>query len=443
MASDSTEFLKKIANLNRDALADAKAKQEQAATLDAKLASMERQLAADIVPGDTAVELKEVERSIRERVMKEGLREFEKAVSEGEQNLSEAVHALILMGESFGEEFAKFRERSPEEQGLITHAEKKLTEAREALTQREDSWNFLFRQEDIAEIEKQIERAKQGITDAKAQAEKQFNARVKNTTYEDSFKMYYTCVQTTREILEKSITAISLRLAEVKTRQSEAFKDKIAAANTIMSLRDELVKTEQELRMASDELSGLTNGTTAYSIQEQKIAGIVNSIEAIRGAHSAALTTFQAKEAAIVQENVVGTTLQKELTNHNSLLARLMAEAEERETILRAWLQAMKAGTEQEITNALHDMGKKIALQTVRDAATLGSISDRMMMESIEAHAGFMRALLESSEAQAEETQVHRGRLNAVMEEFMANYHRDPSETLFIKYEEKTNPAAS
>lgn len=378
----------------------------------------------------------EAERDARVKVLEADFSKLREAAREEEADLAQAVLGLNTIIEQLGGEYQELQRLSPEEETLISDAEKALEAARNDLEKAKKKWRIFGRDRSVAKAKEMIKKAEQKVEQSKAEARRLARKRLMNHKIEQSLQDFMYKVNKTIEIIERRVENIKAQVASVKTRKDKAFQIKEEASQELEKLDNELNEAEAQLEREEDLLETYVNGTPEHTQQMKKVSDLRAEVEDVRGRRNNALVLFQSKEKFATELEIHERTQMKLRDNHLMWITSLRSDTEERIITFKSRLEAMKAMADQDVAKQLDDIGASIDQANVEYMAASGYASDKVRMEKIEGHPDRVAKIAKVQAAQAEAVQKIRLREKKAIEKFKEMYGIDPTESSFFHYEE-------
>ncbi len=378
------------------------------------------------------------ERSIRTKVLEAEFKKLREDASKEEKDLSQAVFGLDALMESMGQDYENLLKLKPDEEGLVIRAKSELQRAEQQKTLAQNKWNiFGARDKAIALAESAIEKSKQRIKDAEAEAKRLARARLMGANFEQSLQEIMLRVENTIRIMRARMDTVSQQLTAVASRKKQAFTLKEQAAQALEKLEADLTSSESELVREEEAITALVHGSPEYSEQELKISNLKAKVEDIRGRRNSAFTLFQSKEKFAAELEIHERTQTKLRDNLRMWITALQSDTEERVVTFRSRLEAMKAVADQDIAKQLDDIGAEADQRNAEYMARAGSASDRLRMDRVEKHPARIAKIVEVAAAQAEAVAQVRVREQKAIKEFKERYGIDPTNSSFFHYSDK------
>jgi hypothetical protein len=386
---------------------------------------------------DEAAKLKDnSERDLRMKVLEADFRKLRDTARKEEQDLAQAVFGLNAILEGMGQDYAELGKLNAAEQQMITGAEQRLAEAKQARVQSEQMWNIFGRRDRaVAFAEEQIQKAEQGVQDAQAGARRAARQRLMSANMEQSLQDFMHRISKTVSIMENRMGEIDRQLKAVALRKAEAFDVKQQSAEALEKLDVQLTQSEEELRREEEVLTTLLNGTSEHAQQTEKVSNLRARVEELRGKRNTAFVLFQSKEKFAAELEIHEKTQMKLRDNQRMWITSLRSDTEERIVTFRSRLEAMKAMADQDVAKQLDDLGSAVDQANAEYMAMAGSASDRVRMDKIEAHPERVAAIAKVQAHQAEAIQQIRLREREAIEKFKQQYGIDPTKSSFFTYE--------
>ena len=375
------------------------------------------------------------ERSVRTKALEAEFKKLREDASKEEKDLSQAVFGLDALMESMGQDYENLLKLKPAEEGLVIRAKSELQRAEQQKVVAGQKWNlFGARDKAIVLAESAIEKSKQRIKDAEAEAKRLARARLMGANFEQSLQEIMLRVENTIRIMRARMDTVSQQLTAVASRKKQAFTLKEQAAQALEKLEADLTSSESELVREEEAITALVHGSPEYSEQELKISNLKAKVEDIRGRRNSAFTLFQSKEKFAAELEIHERTQTKLRDNLRMWITALQSDTEERVVTFRSRLEAMKAVADQDIAKQLDDIGAEADQRNAEYMARAGSASDRLRMDRVEKHPARIAKIMEVGEAQAEAVAQIRVREQKAIEEFRKKYGIDPTKSSFFHY---------
>ncbi len=411
-------------------------------TMDQKLEELQAEM-------DRAVQIKDdKERDIRVRVLTTTLEKLREDAAQEEQDLAQAVLGLNAKIESLGDEYKVLNVQAPEELAVITRAQARLTEAKNAVPNREielaniaEMW-FEFRrrkaraklEEQIKLAEAQVQNAEQGLVEAQAESKRMQRQRLMKAKMDASIQEFTVRVAKTIEIMQRRVEVVKGEIASVKARKAQSFDIKERAAKAVEDLDAKLNQAEAQLKDEEEKLTSLANGTEEYAKQTEIISNKRAEVEELRGRRNTAHVLFQSKERFAIELETHERTQMKLRDNLTMWITLLRSDTEARVTTFKSRLEAMKAMSDQDVAKDLDKLGVAMDRNNAEYMAQAGAVSDRLRVDRMEQHPQIVKKLMEIAAAQAQAHQVIREREAEVLRVFREKYGIDPMSTSFFTY---------
>ena len=207
-------------------------------------------------------------------------------------------------------------------------------------------------------------------------------------------------------------------------------------------LDSQLNEMEQKLRLAEQELEGLTNGSPEHVAKESEVSDLRNKVEGVRGDRNTALAVYNSKERFAQELQIHETTQRKLFDNQRIWIAVLKSDTQERLVTFSSRLDAMKGMSDQQVAQGMDQIGTEIDGRNAEIMANIGAASDRVRIEMFEAQPLRVQRILNALGAQAEAIAGMREREQKAIDAFRNQYGISPKAASFFTYGEKAEAAA-
>lgn len=357
--------------------------------------------------------------------------QLRKAALVEEKDLAEAVLGLNVFIEGLGGSYDDLTQLSPAEKALIDQAQQRLKDAEDELLAVQGSWNPLFKESKIQNAEAAIKKAKAAIEAAQVEAKKQMRKRLLSASMEDSLQEFQRRVAKTVDIMKARLQEIQKQVKAVEARKALAFQEKERQAGFLQQAEEAVSEVEAELYQAEQERDSLPNGKSEYVAQEQVVSGLKSRLEDAKTARDVALGVFQSKEK-FAKELEVHEQAQKKLRGNQIVWIRtLESDTEERIITFRSRLEAMKASSDQEIAQALDNLGAEVDQSNVDFMAKTAVASDRIMADKVGAHPERLRKMQEAQDGLTQHLAKADADMKAMVASMTEKYGIDPIKSNF------------
>jgi hypothetical protein len=186
--------------------------------------------------------------------------------------------------------------------------------------------------------------------------------------------------------------------------------------------------------MLEEELTGMANGTAAYSAKEKEISDQRVKVEDIRGQKDTALVVFQSKEMFAQRLDLSLHTSMKLRDRHIQRIARLKSDTEERVVTYKARLVATKIMSDQKFDDNINTIGIALDQQTDEFMGAAMVAADTKMMKDFEAQPERLRQHREVRMTIAEHIANMRDRDADVQKALRDRYGNNLGEESYFQY---------
>lgn len=355
--------------------------------------------------------------------------QLRKAALVEEKDLAEAVLGLNVFIEGLGGSYDDLTQLSPAEQALIDQAQQRLKDAEAELESAKTAFFFKTSKTEAAQAE--IDAAKAAIEAAQVEAKKQMRKRLLSASMEDSLQEFQRRVAKTVDIMKARLQEIQKQVKAVEARKALAFQEKERQATLLQQAEEAVSEVEADLYQAEQERDSLANGSAEYVAQEQVVSGLKSKLEDAKTARDVSLGVFQSKEK-FAKELEVHEAAQKKLRGNQLVwIKTLESDTEERIITFRSRLEAMKASSDQEIAQALDNLGAEVDQSNVDFMAKTAVASDRIMADKVGAHPERLRKMQEAQDGLTQHLAKADAEMKAMVASMTEKYGIDPIKSNF------------
>jgi exonuclease SbcC len=347
-------------------------------------------------------------------ILNPSFEQFERRREQDEENLAEAMGALINLGRSFDERFRALEDYNEEENRIVEEAKQALEEAKSELEEARRTsqighlLSFQTKSSAIESCKAAVERCEKRLEEAKEERERRYRDRIQNASIEDTLDRFVYQVQQIVDLLDTSIQKSVETIERLETRQQKALETKEKAAAQMESLKQRRAELQSQLDAADEELEELESGTEAYSRKEDEIADLKNELEDVKGDLDVVTAIHQSKEKFAEQLKVHIESQKRTMNNLRSLKERCRSDTKEREQVYKSTVRIIQALQDQEVASQYEEAADEADQRSMEIAAAGAATSEDDRLERMQSQDERMEAIAEVRELFAEKmSQVH------------------------------------
>ncbi len=429
--ASTEDFLKILGDDTFNVLMGVEARSRQEGPLDQKLDQLEQGITEAMTKKDETL------KRARLQIVEADAAKLREAVAKEEQDLAVAMVGLRELMDQLGVDYTALTQPTSEETAIVTRASAAVRQAEFDLQLvGRGLFGWYRKGHKLAQANLALAEARSRLESAEVESKRLARSRLMNATLDRSLSHYTTQVARVIDIMTNRKKDIEVQLAGVSKRRQQALEMKQQASRRVEELDLNLNELEQGLKLAEQELAGLTHGSSQHVAKETEVSNLRNRVETIRGDRNTALAVFQSKERFAEELQIHETTQRKLRDNQTIWIAILRSDTQERLTTFASRLEAMKGMADQQVAQGMDQIGTEIDGRNAETLARIGATSDRIRMDMVEAHPERVRRILNAAGAQAEAIARLRERELEAIAAFRDHYGIDPKATSFFSFEE-------
>jgi hypothetical protein len=348
-----------------------------------------------------------------------------------QKDLAEAVYGINEIAASLDRAYEDLQQPNPAELDLVARAKTRHEEAVEALKSAEKSWNPIGKTARIEVAKSEVDKALQGISDAKAEAGRMTRKRLMAADFEQSTQQLNLMVDRAVSSIETRRKDILVQVKIMGEKKVEALNTRVKAAEKLEKLDAELEVLEGNFSTEEESLGNLTNGSKEHSEQLIKVSELKRQLEEKRSDRNAVLAIHQSAESFSIQFEIHEKTNINLAADQRVWIMKLKSDKQQREATIKSRLEIMKGVNDMEIASGLNQVVTELDMKTAEKVASAGVAVAKKTAEMMAKQPELVNRLEYAKSGQTVATAEVNDKVNKIIERMRKQYSDFPSESTF------------